>query len=160
MSHQSLPNGQFNVLFRNDQLGFQVPTQDTSFYSSKVCCKIKILICQNVLTIVQVNINIEGINNTDRLVVSTRQPGQYCSDWEQYVESVYAAAVEQLTGHIRNMYSVTSRTNDQITLNFGDGVFATIPVGTFRTYVRASNGLTYIINPEEMQSVVHCLSAT
>jgi hypothetical protein len=26
-------------------------------------------------------------------------------------------------------------------------------VGTFRTYVRASNGLTYIINPVEMQSV-------
>jgi hypothetical protein len=53
----------------------------------------------------------------------------------------------------RDIYSVSSRTNDQITLNFGDGVFATIPVGTFRTYVRASNGLTYIINPVEMQSV-------
>ena len=48
---------------------------------------------------------------------------------------------------------MASRTNDQITLNFGDGVFSTIPVGTFRTYVRASNGLTYIINPVEMQSI-------
>jgi hypothetical protein len=36
---------------------------------------------------------------------------------------------------------------------FGDGVFSEIPVGTFRSYVRASNGLQYIINPEEMQSV-------
>jgi hypothetical protein len=27
-------------------------------------------------------------------------------------------------------------------------------VGTFRTYVRASNGLEYIINPEEMQNIV------
>jgi hypothetical protein len=32
-------------------------------------------------------------------------------------------------------------------------VFSDIPVGTFRTYVRASNGLQYIINPQEMQSV-------
>jgi hypothetical protein len=48
---------------------------------------------------------------------------------------------------------VTSRTNDQITLNFGDGVFSTIPVGTFRNYVRASNGLQYIINPSEMQNI-------
>jgi hypothetical protein len=66
---------------------------------------------------------------------------------------VYAAAVEQLAPGTRNIYSVSSRTNDQITLNFGDGVFATIPVGTYRAYVRASNGLTYIINPVEMQSV-------
>jgi hypothetical protein len=43
--------------------------------------------------------------------------------------------------------------NDQITLTFGDGVFAETPVGLFRSYVRASNGLRYIINPEEMQSV-------
>jgi hypothetical protein len=39
-------------------------------------------------------------------------------------------------------------------LTFGDGVFSSVPVGFFRCYVRASNGLTYIINPEEMQSVV------
>jgi len=64
-----------------------------------------------------------------------------------------SAAIEQLTPGTRTIFSVTSRTNDQITLNFGDGVFATIPVGTFRAYVRASNGLGYIINPEEMQSV-------
>jgi hypothetical protein len=66
---------------------------------------------------------------------------------------VYAAAIEQLAPNTRNIYSITSATNDQIILNFGDGVFSTIPVGTFRTYVRASNGLTYVINPEEMQSV-------
>jgi hypothetical protein len=36
---------------------------------------------------------------------------------------------------------------------FGDGVFSEIPVGNFRTYVRASNGLRYVINPEDMQNV-------
>jgi hypothetical protein len=75
------------------------------------------------------------------------------SNYWQRVQSVYAAAVEQLAPGTRNIYSVDSRTNDQITLNFGDGVFSTIPAGTFRTYVRASNGLTYIINPVEMQSI-------
>ena len=72
--------------------------------------------------------------------------------WQQ-VPSVYTAAVEQMTSTLRNVYSVTSRTNDQITLVFGDNVFATIPVGQFRNYVRASNGLQYIINPEDMQSI-------
>jgi hypothetical protein len=101
----------------------------------------------------QVNINIEGINNTDRWLYQLDNLGNVATEW-QYVESVYAAAVEQLLPNVRSLFSTTSRVNDQIALNFGDGVFSAIPVGLFRCYVRASNGLQYIINPEEMQSVV------
>ena len=147
-----LPNGQFNVLFRNDQQGFL--SGNTGFF---------FLFKQGVLQNQDFNlperienravaINIEGINNTDVWLYQLDDLGNVAGLWEK-VQSVYAAAVEQLAPGTRDIYSVTSRTNDQITLNFGDGIFATIPVGTFRTYVRASNGLTYIINPIEMQSV-------
>ena len=147
-----LPNGQFNVLFRNDQQGFL--SNNTGFF---------FLFKQGVLQNQDFNlperidnravaINIEGINNTDVWLYQLDNLGNVAGLWER-VQSVYAAAVEQLAPGTRPIYSVTSRTNDQITLNFGDGIFATIPVGTFRTYVRASNGLTYIINPVEMQSV-------
>jgi hypothetical protein len=100
-----------------------------------------------------VNINIEGVNNDDRWLYQLDNVGSIADEW-QFVESVYAAAAEQTAPGVRKLFSVTSRTNDQITLNFGDGVFSAIPVGFFRAYVRASNGLQYIINPEEMQSVV------
>jgi len=147
-----LPNGQFNVLFRNDQQGFL--SNNTGFF---------FLFKQGVLQNQDFNlperidnravaINIEGINNTDIWLYQLDNLGNVAGFWER-VQSVYAAAVEQLAPGTRDIYSVSSRTNDQITLNFGDGIFATIPVGTFRTYVRASNGLTYIINPVEMQSV-------
>jgi hypothetical protein len=147
-----LPNGQFNVLFRNDQQGFL--SGNTGFF---------FLFKQGVLQNQDFNlperidnravaINIEGINNTDIWLYQLDNLGNIAGFWER-VQSVYAAAVEQLAPGTRDIYSVSSRTNDQITLNFGDGIFATIPVGTFRTYVRASNGLTYIINPVEMQSV-------
>ena len=147
-----LPNGQFNVLFRNDQQGYL--SNNTGFF---------FLFKQGVLQNQDFNlperienravaINIEGINNTDIWLYQLDNLGNVAGFWER-VQSVYAAAVEQLTPGTRDIYSVTSRTNDQITLNFGDGIFSTIPVGTFRTYVRASNGLTYIINPVEMQSV-------
>lgn len=147
-----VPNGQFNVLFRNDQQGFL--SDNTGFF---------FLFKQGVLQNQDFNlaeridnravaINIEGINNSDVYLYQLDDVGNISQFWEQ-VQSVYAAAVEQLEPGTRNIYSVSSRSNDQITLNFGDGVFATIPVGTFRTYVRASNGLTYVINPVEMQSV-------
>jgi len=47
----------------------------------------------------------------------------------------------------KKAYQITSRNNDQIDLNFGDGNFAQIPVGNFRVYYRVSNGLTYKILP-------------
>ena len=147
-----LPNGQFNILFRNDQQGYL--SANTGFF---------FLFKQGVLQNQDFNlperidnravaINIEGVNNTDIWLYKLDNLGNVAGYWKQ-VQSVYAAAVEQLAPGTRDIYSVSSRTNDQITLNFGDGIFATIPVGTFRTYVRASNGLTYIINPVEMQSV-------
>jgi hypothetical protein len=147
-----LPNGQFNVLFRNDQQGFLSDNTGFFFLFKQGVLQNQDFNLPERIDNRAVDINIEGINNTDIWLYQLDNLGNVAGFWER-VQSVYAAAVEQLAPGTRDIYSVSSRTNDQITLNFGDGIFATIPVGTFRTYVRASNGLTYIINPVEMQSV-------
>ena len=147
------PNGIFNLLFRNDQLGFAAANTGYFFYFKQGVLQNQDFNLAERIPNRTVNINIEGINNEDRWLFQLDNTGTVSSEW-QYVESVYAAAVEQLAPDQRKLFSVTSRANDQITLTFGDGVFSAIPVGLFRAYVRASNGLQYIINPEEMQSVV------
>ena len=147
-----LPNGQFNILFKNDQQGYLSDNTGFFFLFKQGVLQNQDFNLPERITNRAVAINIEGINNTDVWLYQLDNLGNISNYWEQ-VQSVYAAAVEQLAPNTRNIYSVSSRTNDQITLNFGDGVFSTIPVGTFRTYIRASNGLTYIINPVEMQSV-------
>ena len=147
-----LPNGQFNVLFRNDQQGFLSGNTGFFFLFKQGVLQNQDFNLPERIDNRAVQINIEGINNTDIWLYQLDNLGNVSRYWER-VQSVYSAAVEQLAPGTRDIYSVSSRTNDQITMNFGDGVFATVPVGTFRTYVRASNGLTYIINPIEMQSV-------
>ena len=147
-----LPNGQFNILFRNDQQGYLSDNTGFFFLFKQGVLQNQDFNLPERITNRAVGINIEGINNTDVWLYQLNNLGNISNYWEK-VASVYGAAVEQLAPNTRNIYSVSSRTNDQITLNFGDGVFSTIPVGTFRTYVRASNGLSYIINPVEMQSI-------
>ena len=147
-----LPNGQFNILFRNDQQGYLSANTGFFFLFKQGVLQNQDFNLPERITNRSVDINIEGINNTDIWLYQLDNLGNVSNYWEQ-VQSVYGAAVEQTIPGTRNIYSVASRTNDQITLNFGDGIFSTIPVGTYRTYVRASNGLTYIINPVEMQSV-------
>lgn len=147
-----LPNGQFNVLFRNDQLGFASANTGYFFLFKQGVLQNQDFNLPERISNRSVEINIEGVNNEDVWLYQLDNLGNVTQEWTK-TNNVYGAAVEQLTPGTRTIYSVTSRTNDQITLNFGDGVFSTIPVGTFRNYVRASNGLQYIINPEEMQSV-------
>jgi hypothetical protein len=146
------PNGVFNVLFRNDQLGFSSANTGYFFFFKQGVLQNQDFNLADRVSNRTVDINIEGVNNDDRWLYQLDNVGSISKEWE-YVPSVYGAAAEQTAPGSRPLFSTTSRTNDQITLNFGDGVFSEIPVGTFRCYVRASNGLQYIINPQEMQSV-------
>jgi hypothetical protein len=147
-----VPNGTFNMLYRNDKLGYQSANNGYFFLFKQGTLQNQDFNLAERIANRTVNINIEGVNNTDRWLFQLDNVGNINREWT-YTENVYAAAAEQ-TAALRPIYSTTSRANDQITLVFGDGVFSEIPVGTFRAYVRASNGLQYIINPAEMQNVV------
>jgi len=146
------PNVPFNVLFRNDSLGFQSANTGYFFMFKQGVLQNQDFNLGERVANRTVNINIEGVNNEDRWLFQLDNVGTVSREWA-YTENIYAAGGEQVATSTRPIYSVTSRTNDQITMVFGDGVFSEIPVGTFRAYVRASNGLQYIINPEEMQAV-------
>jgi hypothetical protein len=146
------PDGAFNILYRNDQLGFGSNNTGFFFLFKQGSLQSQDFNLAEALPNRTVNVNIEGCNNEDHWLYQIDNVGTIQSEWA-FSNNVYAAAVEQLAPDQRKIYSITSRANDQVTLTFGDGVFTEIPVGIFRAYVRASNGLQYIINPEEMQSV-------
>jgi|694.fasta_scaffold47681_3 hypothetical protein len=146
------PNGAFNMLYRNDQLGFGSQNSGFFFYFKQGNLLSADFNLPERVTNRVVNVNIEGINNEDRWLYQLDDIGSVSEEW-QYVESVYTAAAEQDVGTLRKIYSTVSRVNDQISLTFGDGVFSAIPVGTFRAYVRSSNGLEYVINPSEMATI-------
>jgi hypothetical protein len=146
------PNGAFNILYRNDKQGYASANTGYFFLFKQGSLQdLNFNLGERISNRV-VNVNIEGINNEDTWLYQLDANGNITNEWD-YVENIYTGAVEELTPEQRRYFSITSRTNDQINLNFGDGVFSSIPVGSFKTYVRASNGLSYIINPDEMQNV-------
>jgi hypothetical protein len=146
------PNATFNILYRNDKLGYQSANNGFFFFFKQGTLQNQDFNLAERIANRTVNINIDGVNNEDRWLFQLDNVGSISREWT-FTENIYSAAAEQ-TATLRPIFSVTSRTNDQITMVFGDGVFSEIPVGIFRAYVRASNGLQYIINPAEMQNVV------
>ena len=154
-----VPNSPFNILFRNDRLGFNSANTGYFMYFKQGVLQNQDFNLAESIANRTVPINIEGINNEDHWLFQLDDVGNVDYEW-RFVDNVFAGAVEQLDPTQRQIYSITSRSNDQITLVFGDGVFSTIPVGLYRCYVRASNGLRYTINPEEMQAITIPISYT
>ena len=145
------PSGQFNILYRNDKLGFGSPQTGFFFYFKQGSLNTFDFTLQQQISNQTVDIDIQGINNSDTWLYQILETGA-ASQWRQ-VENVYADAYLQTEASTRAIFSVDSRFNDQVTYVFGDGVFSAIPVGNFTAYVRAGNALNYTIDPIEMAGV-------
>lgn len=146
------PTGRFNMLYRNDKLGFGSPNTGFFFYFKQGNLLNYDFILQQQIANQTVDINIQGINNEDTWLYQLNTNNNSNVIWKK-VDNVYADAYLQTESSRKQIFSVSSRSNDQVTYVFGDGVFSEIPVGTFRAYVRSSNGLTYTIDPSEMQGI-------
>ena len=146
------PDGAFNILYRNDQLGFGSANTGFFLFFKQGVLQEQTFNLQEAVPNRVLDINLDGINNDDHWLFQLTENNIIEKEWE-YVENIFAGAVEQTALNQRSLYSITSRANDQISLTFGDGVFAENPIGNFRTYLRASNGLEYTITPTEMQNV-------
>jgi len=102
-----------------------------------------------------IGVNTPDINNTDVWLWQLNKQGNYDTLWTQIPSLVGNNIIyNSLNKSIRSVYSVSSRANDQIDLNFADGVFGDLPKGEFRLFYRQSNGLTYIIKPDQLSGVV------
>ena len=154
------PSGKFNMLYRNDQLGYGSPNTGWFFYFKQGSLQnYQFNLAQQIANQV-INIgNIQGVNNTDTWLYQLSTNNASPSLWKQ-VENVYANAYLQTVaeGSQRAIYSVGSGFNDTVNYVFGDGVFSEIPVGNFLAYVRAGNALTYTIYPSDMQGVTIAFS--
>jgi hypothetical protein len=149
-----IPGGSFSYIFQNDNQGagsvnsgFFVHFRQGSIASTGF----------NVSSPVPneiIGINANGINDSDIWLWQLSAAGTYDTLWQR-VEALVGNNViyNNISNKIRTFYSVSSRANDQIDLNFADGSFGNLPKGNFRVFYRQSNGQTYTITPDQMAGI-------
>jgi hypothetical protein len=101
-----------------------------------------------------VDIDAENINQSDVWLYKLDSNGRETDAWTP-VGNFEANNIiyNSLNKNIRSIYSVITRANDAVSLQFSDGVFGDLPLGSFKTYYRISNGLEYSINPQDIRNV-------
>lgn len=143
----------FNILYRNDNLGNS--SNNTGFF---------VMFKQGQLASLDfslgeslpnrtVNVDVNDINNDDQWLYELNASGIETTAWTK-TSTISGVNVIYNTGQNRNIYQINSRANDQVSLVFGDGSFANIPIGNYRFFYRISNGQTYKISSQELQNVV------
>ena len=104
-----------------------------------------------------VNVSATNINNDDVWLYQLDNNGLELSSnlWTK-VPAVNGNNViyNSIDKTVKNIYFVQTTANDSIALNFADGIFGNLPKGTFRVYYRTSNGLNYVIHPNDINSVI------
>jgi hypothetical protein len=95
-----------------------------------------------------------NINNDDVWLFSLSSQGTQLEEWTK-VSSLVGnnIAYNSISQDIRNIYAVNTKEDDNIDLVFADGVYGNLPQGSFRVFYRTSNGLSYIIYPNEMRGI-------
>jgi len=146
------PSAPLNILYKNDNLGNA--SNNTGFFAyfkQGSLQNVNFGVTESVPNNL-VSINYNNINNTDVWLYELSNAGTVRYEWTQ-VPAVAGVNIIYNNNSAQKSFQVNTRNNDQIDLVFGDGTFAQIPQGSFRTYFRTSAGLAYKITPDEMQNI-------
>ena len=148
------PGGLFSIIYKNDNQGSG--SANTGFFThfKQGTINFSQFSISNPVTNEIIGINTPNINNTDTWLWQLDQSGNYSTLWT-HVPSLVGNNViyNSVNKSIRTVYAISSRDQDQIDLNFADGVFGNLPKGAFSFFYRQSNGLTYVIKPEQMSGI-------
>ena len=95
-----------------------------------------------------------NVNNTDVWVSTVDDNGAVLTAWTPVpVMLDENITYNSLPINQRNIYQIVTRDNDQISIRFSDGRYGNAPSGNLQVKYRVSNGLTYVINPADINLI-------
>lgn len=148
------PGSTTNILYRNDNRGFNSANNGFFFYFKQGNLQSADFSIDEKLPNRTVEIDVNNIDNNDVWLYQLDDAGNETTRWDK-VPAISGNNViyNSLSTKNKNLFTVRSRANDQVSLVFGDDVFSNIPTGNFRVYFRTGVGTTYKISPDDMQNL-------
>lgn len=149
-----VPGNQLGFVYRNDGTGPASPNTGFFLMFKQGSLELADFSISVPTTNERVSVDSVNINNDDVWLFSLDSVGAQLSQWTQ-VQNLIGnnIAYNSIAENIRNIYAVETKENDRIDLLFADGVYGNLPQGNFRVYYRVSNGLTYLIAPNELRGI-------
>ena len=148
------PYAVVDLLYRNDNSGFGSPNTGFFVGFKQGTLNFKDFQIDNGLPNLSVDINSDNVANGEVWVQTIDEIGQVLKTWTR-VDRLFGANTlfNARQNKIRDIYSISSRENDQISILFADGRFGNIPRGTIRVWYRTGLNRTYNLTPDSFNSI-------
>lgn len=154
-----LPENKFSLIYKNDNQGSG--SANTGFFVHFRQGKLNVadFTVDNPVPNEIIGVNTSNVNDTDVWLWQKSKTGSYDILWTQVNSATQNNNViyNSLNKNQRQFYAISSRQDDQIDLNFSDGVFGDLPKGDFRLFYRQSNGNSYVLKPEQFSGIIIAL---
>lgn len=145
------PQEQKHIIYRNDGNGFDSPyTGFFVYFKQGNLSFTDYQYDQRIENRVQ-DVDTNNINETDVWVQEITEDGLVRTKWTR-VPAIESIAYNSVDRRQKNIFSVTTRDNDQITIKFPDARSGQVPRGSYRFWYRVSNGETYTIKTTDIQN--------
>ena len=142
------PGLPLTILYRNDGKGYGSPNNGFFVLFKQGNLDYSDFTISDPLPNQLVGIDVSGINNEDVWLFQINTNGFVEKEWTKVPSSVGTNVIyNSLVRSNRSIYSVITRENDQIDINFSDGNFGELPRGNFRCYYRSSLGQNFVLRP-------------
>ena len=146
------PVGSFGIYFKDDGRG--INSVNTGFF---VGLKQGSLQYQDFnigtpIDSMSLDINTQNINNTDCWVQNINSTGNVVKQWTKVKDVNSNVIYNNLETGERDIFSVKTRKDNQISVLFPDSTFGNLPKDTIRVWYRTSVNNTYIFRPDDLTS--------
>jgi hypothetical protein len=153
---ESTPNpySYLTALFNNDGTGYSNTSNGWFFMFKQGTLKFEDYVLDTSVENRVIDLAGENINDSDVWVQSIDATGRILYNWEQVPSTVGKNIAFNATDKdTRKIYEVITRENDSVSLKFGDGTFADIPMGNIRVWYRESANENTTFNPVDVSGL-------
>lgn len=155
------PTRGFDILYRNDNSGFASPNTGFFLGFKQGTLQYKDFNVQTGFPNIVLDINEENVTNGNIWVQTVTNDGTVIKNWTLVDRQFGTNAIfNSINNNVRDIFTVSSRENDQISIVFGDGSFGNIPRGIIRVWYRTGANTNYVINPNNMSNVLKTFKYT
>lgn len=143
------PSGSFNIVYKNDNLG--ITSNNTGFFVGvkQGSLQFKDFEIAEPISSQTLDVNIGNVNETDVWVQTIGNDGEIIKNWTKVDRNVI---YNNVASGVRDIFSVKTRSGNQISVLFADSAFGNIPTGIIRVWYRTSSDETYVLRPDDITS--------
>ena len=148
------PTSAFGLYYKNSGLG--LTNKDTGFFFGikEGTLAFKDVQVADPIDNQTIDINIDNINNSDVWVQTVNTDGTIVKQWTNVknIASYNNTSYNGVMASNRDVFSVRTRKNNQISVNFADQTFGNAPLGIIRVWYRVSKNETYTVRPDDLSN--------